>query len=625
MAIINNPQAGNAPTVDQQDPNQQNNKNKQRGTGFANIGRILQANQGVGQQIGQKIGGNISEQANAVRQGIEAGRQKFQAGQQTASTAANQNIQAGQRLAKEAGETDEKYAERIAQVQNAGQVGQNLRATQYTGPMGIENADKLQSKAVNTAALSRLAGSGAAGQDLLLRNMVAGRGGYTRGQSALDRLLVGKEGQQAIQAGRQAASGLAGTAQNTLQSAQNLAQATQTDIESGKQTALSGILQGATSIDEAGRQRAQQFKQDAQDLNSVLAGTYKADTPEAKQRALDLISRMGEFGLENKELYSGNVNTDPNMLQSTLSNLAEKISFNYGDKYLSDAQKQAGQVLSQALADKAREEAFKKATFDTDVYKNQLEDEAYRNMDQLAKFDRESQNILKGYGERVKAAEDKIAKQKADRLAAKKQLDQLGQQLQEITGKAFRTDLNSAYYDPNADYGTNQMPTIAGNIGYTKSTRGDITPYTNYELGQYGNIQRGDKMYSSTDIADLINKYNQAKNLYGTSEVNALSYDDKAMNDLVSLGNEASKYGFLAFGDRGDTDQYFDPRFKNLGLVAEQGKGSGDIRSSAQFMSAAQKALGKFTNLKDLLMNRINPAKEAEGINTLNDRTLTQK
>lgn len=187
------------------DPTQDaNNRDRQqRGTGFTNINRILTANDGAGQKIGQAIGSGIDKQAASVRDGIQQGQSQFQAGLDQSKGAAQSTISQGQALQKQAGEDNNAYSTRLAQNNGTdySKIGQNVRAADYNGPMNLQNADALKAQAATTGALGRLAGS-SAGQSELLRRTVAQRGNYTNGQNSLDQLLIGRDGQNAIQQAR---------------------------------------------------------------------------------------------------------------------------------------------------------------------------------------------------------------------------------------------------------------------------------------------------------------------------------------------------------------------------------------------------------------------------------------
>ena len=250
-------------------PSNMNKKNQQKGSGFTNINSILDANKGAGEKIGQTIGGKLSDQANSVRSGIQQSQSQFNQQKQQAGQQATNAVQAGQALNKQAGETDEAYQSRIAGgSQDYNQIGENLRNAQYNGPMELANGAQLQAQGSNVSALGRLAGN-TQGQTQLLRSMVAKPGQYTRGQSALDQLLLGQTGQKAIQQGRQATLGLGEKAAGAEAQAEAQANALKSGISTNRANAISGIQNAVTGeggIQTQAANQAKAFQKDASDF-----------------------------------------------------------------------------------------------------------------------------------------------------------------------------------------------------------------------------------------------------------------------------------------------------------------------------------------------------------------------
>lgn len=365
LPLINN-QPQNAPTMGDADQK----KKRQQGTGFANIGRILQANQGAGQQLGQKVGSTISGQAEEVRKGIESGKQQFQAGKQESVAQAGQKLNPAESLKRQENEDQAAYESRLAGLQNAEQVGQGLREAQYTGPQTLQNEASLQAKSANAAALARLAGQGASGQDMLLRNVVGGRGGYSRGESALDRLLLGREGQQNIQQARASASGIQGEAQRELMTAQQQAQLAQKQIEERRKSATENIMSTLgggenTSglIDTAKAATAQQNK-DLARIQEIL----RSDERDLKltDEDIKLLDRAGEYGLADTKIYTG----DEAALKTSLQNLASGINQQDALKF-KGSQQQAAVNLAKILGDQSKAKSLESNQFDMDAIKEQ--------------------------------------------------------------------------------------------------------------------------------------------------------------------------------------------------------------------------------------------------------------
>ena len=336
-------------------------RNKQRGTGFSNINSMLQANQGAGQKMGQQIGSSLTNQAGQIQQGIKQGQSGFQAGMATGSAGANAAISQGQKLQKQKDangveETDAVYQARLAssnptggqdgnpnlsgrlgattnpelQANNGVQIqpivqqpmdlaamGTALTNAAYQGPQGLSNAGQLSSRAATTSALGQLGATGA-GQGQLLASQVAKRGNYGQGQTALDQMLLGKGGQQAIQQGRSAIGGIQNQAQGAIQGAEAQANATQQDIE-GRKVATTQALQnqlsgagdttsgGITGFTTQAAKQASDYNTQADRIGKLLNG-INPDTGLATSTIspsdLTLLQNMSQYGIDpNQQIY----------------------------------------------------------------------------------------------------------------------------------------------------------------------------------------------------------------------------------------------------------------------------------------------------------------------------------
>jgi hypothetical protein len=292
---------------------------QQQGTGFTNINRVLNANSGAGQQLGQSIGGALTNQANVVKSGIQQGQSAFQAGMQQGSSQANSAIQAGQAQEKQAGESDSDYANRLANATtDYSTLGSNLQGAAYSGPTALNNANQIQTQASNATNLGNLTQSGA-GQQQLLAGTVAKPGAYTTGDSALDQLLLGQGGQSYLQQGRQATTGLNQQATNAVSDAANQAAAQTAAIQNNKTNtlqALNNYLSGAgdstsngiTGITQLAKNQATNTQATAQDISTTLAGLANGTISPSSltpQQQTDL-ANMGQYGLSGINLYSKN-------------------------------------------------------------------------------------------------------------------------------------------------------------------------------------------------------------------------------------------------------------------------------------------------------------------------------
>lgn len=311
-------------------------RNRQKGTGFTNLNRVLGANQGAGQKMGQQIGNSLSNQAGQIKQGIQAGQSQFQTGMQQGTQKAKDAIGVGQNISNQLQQNQDAFAQ---QDQNQlKQQGQALQGAAYQGPQGIQNAGKLQSQSATASALGKLGATGA-GQQQLLASQVAGRGGYGLGQSSLDRALLSRGGQQAIQQGRSSLSGIESATKGAIQGAQGQATATAADIDANKvktiqelQNRLSGAGDdtsgGIKGLTQQAKEQTAQYNTQAQKLQQMLSGRNPdgtvindANPSKYSQEDIDLLNNMGQYGLDPSQmLYSGGSSDSGNTLARLTQN-----------------------------------------------------------------------------------------------------------------------------------------------------------------------------------------------------------------------------------------------------------------------------------------------------------------
>lgn len=283
-------------------------KKRQRGTGFTGLQKVLGANVGAGQKMGQAIGGQLGQQAEQVRKGIEQGQSRFQTGlqkeqqkrQQTVSAATSAIGDIQKNLEGASNDFYSSVPETEVGSPNLGyaDVGQNLRNLQYLGPKSIENIQEQQQRAMNLAALGRLSGM-AGGQQQLLKSQVAGRGRYGLGQSSLDALLLGKEGQKQLQAARSETGKIETQAQQAEKMAQAEAQTAESSTEAAKLAAMQKIQQETQGLLNLGSEQAQQYyttgkhAQDALNKLMVAADPKTVQLTEEEKNALSKAENLG--------------------------------------------------------------------------------------------------------------------------------------------------------------------------------------------------------------------------------------------------------------------------------------------------------------------------------------------
>lgn len=397
----------------QADQQKQQDRNRQRGTGFTNINKVLGANVGAGKQMGQKIGSSLSGQAGAIKEGIQQGQAGFQAGMQSGTEQANKAIASGKELQQQEGEQADAYANRLAgigqqptqgqptqtQPMDLSEQGKALRGAAYQGPQGMEKAGQLTSQAATASALAKLGGT-AGGQQQLLASQVAGRGGYGSGHSALDRMLLAKGGQQEIQRGRSALTGIEGAAQGAVQGAQQQATAQAASIEANKTKALQDLqsqLSGDKGFTSVAKQQAADFNTKAGKIQQMLSGknlkdgtTIDATHPsQYSQEDIALLNDMGSYGIDpNQMVYGKNAGE----YGSALGDISSNVDLSQQSRYMGN-QGQAAKNLATFLGDQGAS-TINQNPFNEQVFNKGQQQSAMNRNEQAQQLDLAQQKKL---------------------------------------------------------------------------------------------------------------------------------------------------------------------------------------------------------------------------------------
>lgn len=299
MAIqpFNQPQFG----MQQQQQGQQPQTKRQRGTGFTNIGRMLGANVGAGQQMAQQVGKNIGAQAGQVQQGALKSQQAFKTGFEAAKEKGLEDISKVSGLAGQVGEAGQVGTNLSGMSEEeAKKLGQKFAETQYTGPMGLEGqvGQRAQSlKGLGQQALT--------GQRELIGSTLARRGPYTRGQSLLDVSLVGqdKAAQEALRASALEAMRTGAQAQQQEAAAKSLAEGAQALIGGDKKTGSlkaeveSQLTKSQENLKEAATKQAEEFIQEGKKFSDALTN-LKNNPNDLSKDDIELLKKAEEFGVD---------------------------------------------------------------------------------------------------------------------------------------------------------------------------------------------------------------------------------------------------------------------------------------------------------------------------------------
>lgn len=250
--------------------NQPNNPNQQKGSGFTNIQKVMQANQG--NNLGSSIGNNIQQVGSSAQNNLRNAQNQFQQGTQQNQFNTDANNQLVQNVLNDPN---------AAVNQTSGNQFQNLISGQYQGPQGLQNANELQGQASNVAQMGQALGT-SGGRIGLLQQLVGNNGEYTAGQANLDNLLLGQSNSPELQAAKRQAL--------TLQ---------------GK---VGSAIQGAAAQGQQNTNSAQQFGQGVRDqFGNVVSSANSALQNQAVQAQQ---GRDAQYQQTLKDLQSGNINQD---------------------------------------------------------------------------------------------------------------------------------------------------------------------------------------------------------------------------------------------------------------------------------------------------------------------------
>lgn len=345
---------GNQPVIQTNQPVQ----NRQRGTGFTNINRILGANVGAGQQLAGRIGSSILGQGQRVQSNLGEQQQRFQTGFQQARQQALANIASASGLTRQSGESQEDYERRVAsQNIDYGNIGSTLRGTSYQGPAGFQNPNLLLSQAQAAQRLGQFTRSGL-GQGILARQFAVNRGNYGLGQNALDQLFLTQDpnAQLALQQARQGVSNLSEGVQGASTAAQQMAEGVQSNIEKERADINQKILQSISGIGESGIKSAEIQKKDAERLKELFT-QFSQTNPEDRAnitlsaRDKQLLSNLSKYGINTGESLISTYDPNPNVnVTENILDLLEQATVTGGGGYnLTEEQKAASRNLGTFL------------------------------------------------------------------------------------------------------------------------------------------------------------------------------------------------------------------------------------------------------------------------------------
>lgn len=506
-------------------------KKRQRGTGFTNIQRILNANVGAGQQMAGKISQGIQSAGQNVQQKAQKAQQQFKSAFEQAVNPAMQNIAAGSELAKRPDESQEDYAKRISEAnKNYLEIGKNVSQAKYGGPMNIQGGKALVGEAQGVSTLGGLAGTGT-GQQLLSKQYVAGRqGGYSKGQGALDQLLLGqsREAQKSLQEARQDVSGIGKEVGGIEKAATSDVANIRRQIEQQKSEAFKGVQKSIGGLEQAAREAGSKYSKEAGRIAYLLKnmdptgkkipigmvdGEYSDAQAQIDNQLLNK-EKLKEFGIDIEA--KGFLDYDPTAIASSLQELSNKADIAANTRY-SDAQKEALKRLTQFQQDQ------EKATRIGEMKNKEAFDVSDKSIKNLTVLEKQYETL-----EKQKADNELESKKLSDILSSKdkRQFVPFHEGLMYSRGERTRSMDNEKFildaaailgeqkireiFKRRSDEATNWMGISKEKYSTTQNKiRDEIAGLLANRLNYHQNMYNDaiSKMSSSSSLKDILSKY----------------------------------------------------------------------------------------------------------------------
>jgi hypothetical protein len=188
-------------------------------------------------------------------------------------------------------------------------LGKKVGEASYSGPMGLEGASQLGSRAASLAGMGDLARSGSMGQGLLLQDIAGRRSPYTRGQTALDTMLLGqsKEAQKSIKEGAGQTYGAKQQAETLASSAETQAKQAKDYIKEERSRILGEAAKSAEGIEKYGKEQADAYIKGVTRLKELMdkagevdpqTGDPLIDPDDLDDYDRDLLNRAEEYGFD---------------------------------------------------------------------------------------------------------------------------------------------------------------------------------------------------------------------------------------------------------------------------------------------------------------------------------------
>jgi hypothetical protein len=245
-----------APTVGSQTTPAPSQGRKKKGSGlFTDLRKYVQANQPAAQRLGQAVQQGVSQKAKGIQQQIQNQQKQFQQRLDQNQANLQQSKQFAQQAVQSAGTGQAPTPE---DVQRFRSLSTGQQRFDKAGPLNLSQPS------VRSQALQRLAGEAgrATGRDRLLRETFGDRQ-YTRGQQALDALVLGRSPAQ----------------QQLTQSVQEQAKSTQGQLRDARAKALAQ----RKNISQTGNQFREQLQSQLGGAREQVQGDIQSEVARRRQ------------------------------------------------------------------------------------------------------------------------------------------------------------------------------------------------------------------------------------------------------------------------------------------------------------------------------------------------------
>lgn len=285
----------NQPQYQQPPLGQDQKGRREKGTGFTNLSKYLQANTGAAGQMGQGVSQNIATKAGELQKDVSKAGSEFQTQYQQ---------QYGTTLAP--GGTLGQVRQVIPNVgaptgigamtgEQAEQMGKDVAGATYTGPIQYQDQQQLLNRAANLNALNQIS------QSQLLQGVGMRTGPYTMGETIFDVGLLSQDpaAQMAIQQQREAAAALAKETGTEASVAESQARGLKSAIESEKEDIKKDVLTSLAGMQEQAKLTAKNYLDQATRIKDILVGNIpESDINEEDRAMLGNLSNYGLGGID---------------------------------------------------------------------------------------------------------------------------------------------------------------------------------------------------------------------------------------------------------------------------------------------------------------------------------------